>query len=363
MSGAGTIITGIRKRTTPRRSPFSGRRRIFDPSYAQAWAGLADAYAMSWRYGDASPDALDTAIAMGRRALNIDPELAEGYKALGLAQESKGLIKEGLESYSKAVAINPNYAPVVANIGSLNYSLGNYDEALKWLRKAVELQPGFARFYALIGLQYLYLGMEPQALTWLERSLEFQPGFIFPDMVLASLSVYEGQPEEALIRIKRILAAHPDEPNALNVAGDAESAAKRYREAVPYYEKLVAISSVGGAPGNKLGFVMAKTGDAARAEKIIAESLAACLENPRLDQPGSPLRYYVAEAYALQGKTSQALESLEKSVAAGNNDRWLFLDPLLESIRGTDRYLAITETLEKRLEAMREHVRKLGLEK
>jgi TolB-like protein/Tfp pilus assembly protein PilF len=333
-----------------------------DAGYAPAWAGLGDAYAMSWRYG-AAPEALDTAVEMSRKALDLDPDLAEGYKALGLAQESKGLVKEGLESYYRAVALNPNYAPVVANIGSLNYSLGKYDEALKWLRKTIELQPGFARFYALVGLQYLYLDMGAQARSWLERSLEFQPGFIFPDMVLASLSVYEGKPEEALTRIKRILAAHPDEPNALNVAGDAESAAGRYKEAVPYYEKLVEISSVGGAPGNKLGFVLMKTGDVAKAEKTIAESLAACLENPRLDQPGSSLRYYVAEAYALQGKTPQALEALEISVAAGNNDRWLFLDPLLDSIRKGERYAAIADTLKKRLAQMKEHVMKLGLDR
>jgi TolB-like protein/Flp pilus assembly protein TadD len=333
-----------------------------DPSFAPAWAGLGDAYAMRWRYGYPA-ETLDTALEMSRKALDLDPELAEGYKALGLAQESKGLITEGLDSYYRAADLNPNYAPVIANIGSINYSMGRYDEAVKWLRKSVDLQPGFARFYALVGLQYVNLGLAESARHWLERSLEFQPGYIFPDMVLASLFLLEGNSNEARQRIGKILAAHPEEPNALSIAGDAEILAGRYREALPYYEKLVELTSPVGAPGNKLSYILEKIGERSRAEKILAESLAGCLAYPGLKEPWSPFHFHIAEAYAVQGNLEEALARLEKAVDGGYGDRWLFVDPLLEKIRPDPRFASITGKLEKRLAEMRDNLRKWGLDR
>ncbi|MHB8094831.1 MAG: tetratricopeptide repeat protein [Candidatus Aminicenantales bacterium] len=333
-----------------------------DPSFAPAWAGLGDAFAMGWRYGSEKAS-LETAVEMSRKALSLDPDLAEGHKALGLALESQGNVAEGLESYYRAVALNPNYAPVVANIGSINASMGRFDEALKWLRKSVELQPGSARFYALVGLQYFNLGLDGPAGSWIERSLEFQPGFIFPEMLLATLSLYGGKRDEARESIGRILAAHPGEPNALNIAGDVELLAGKYAAALPYYRDLVQATSTTGAPGNKLAYVLLKTGDRATAERILDESLAGCQANPGMKDPWSPLRLYIAEAQAVRGNVKKALDWLEKAVDGGYSDRWISVDPLLENIRSDPRFVAITERLDKRLADMRTNVETMELDR
>lgn len=333
-----------------------------DPSFAPAWAGLGDAFAMSWRYGSPG-ESLDTAVEMSRKALAIDPDLAEGHKALGLALESKGDVAGGLASYMKAVALNPNYAPVVANIGSINAAMGRFDEAVRWLRKSVELQPGSARFISQVGLQYFNLGMDEPARAWLERSLEFQPGYVFPEMLLASIPLYAGKAEEARDRIAKILAAHPEEPNALNIAGDVELLAGRYADARPYYEDLVKATSPVGSPGNKLAYVLLKIGDRAGAEKILDASLAGCLGNSGLKDPWSPFRFYIAEAHAVRGNAAEALDWLEKAVDGGYADRWLFIDPLLESIRSEPGFAKVEARLQKRLADMRDRVEKMGLDR
>jgi TolB-like protein/Flp pilus assembly protein TadD len=333
-----------------------------DPAFAPAWAGLGDAFAMGWRYGSPE-DSLATAVEMSRKALSLDPDLAEGHKALGLALESQGNVAEGLESYYRAVALNPNYAPVVANIGSINASMGRFDEAIKWLRKSVEIQPGFARFYALVGLQYFNLGLDGPARIWLKRSLEFQPSFVFPEMLLATLSLYEGRTDEVRAGIAKILTAHPGEPNALNIAGDVELLAGRYADALPYYKDLVQATSTTGAPGNKLAYVLLKTGDRTAAERILDESLAGCQANPGMKDPWSPLRFYIAEAQAVRGNVKEALDWLEKAVDGGYSDRWISVDPLLENIRSDPRFIAVTKRLDKRLAEMRANVQAMDLDR
>jgi len=330
-----------------------------DPSFAPAWAGLGDAYAMGWRFG--TEDAtLEKAVEMSRKALALDPDLAEGHKALGLALESMGQVSEGLSSYYDAVALNPNYAPVVANIGSILSSMGRFDEALRWLRKSIDLQPGFARYYALVGLQYANLGLNDQARVWLRKSLEFQPGFIFPEMLLASLPLYEGKADEVRENIKKILADKPGEPNALNISGDAELLAGRFAAAVPFYSALVEATSPTGAPGNKLAFALIKSGRKAEGEKMLTKSLAGCRENPGLANPWSPLHFDIAEAEAVGGRVKEALDGLEKALDGGYSDRWLLIDPLLESLKPEPRFAAIKNRLEKRLAEMRDNVARMA---
>lgn len=329
-----------------------------DPAFAPAWAGLGDATAMGWRFG-AEEASLEAAVEMSRKALDLDPDLAEGHKALGLALESMGRTMDGLQSYYDAVALNPNYAPVVANIGSILSSMGKFDEAIRWLRKSVDLQPGFSRYYALVGLQYFNLGIDEEARSWLRRSLDFQPDYLFPEMLLVSISLYEGKADEARASIAKVLAARPGEPNALNIAGDIELLAGRFEDALPFYRALVEATSPTGAPGNKLGYILLKTGNKSAGEKMVETSLAGCRENPGYKDPWSPLRFYAAEALAIQGRTEEALAELEKSVDGGYGERWLLIDPLLESLRSEPRFVEVESRLEKRLAEMRENVKKL----
>ena len=88
------------------------RAIALDPRYAQAYVGLAQAHL--WRF-EASrarnrPDsaALRAAIAYGRRAIEMDPELPEAHAALAFLLASAGRTAEALEHGRVAVALEPN---------------------------------------------------------------------------------------------------------------------------------------------------------------------------------------------------------------------------------------------------------------
>ncbi len=342
---------------------FFGRALGLDPAYALAYAGLGDAYAQKARREGWSEEWLKKAEEMSRKAVELDPELAEGYKALGLALESRGLAKEGLEAYLRAVELNPNYAPVVANLGSRSYSLGRFDEALKWLRRAVTLQPGVARFSALVALQYANLGFDALARSWAEKALAYQPDDPFPALLLAYFDLYAGQAAEAKAGVDKVLARLPGNPDALNAAGDIELLAGRFVEAGGYFKRLAEATSETGPPGNKLAFVLLKTGEARAGREILGRVLPAYLERAPRSGEGSPFWLYAAEAQALLGERDAALESFRRSAAAGYYDRWLDLDPLLEALRPDPRFKEAGAKLEASLEAMRKRVRELGLER
>jgi len=324
-----------------------------DPSYALAYAGLADAYAMrALSFGRAS-DELETAREMSRKALALDPELAEGHKALGLALESLGDEEGGLRAYYRAFELNPNYAPVASNIGSIHFTHGRYDEAARWLKRAVELQPGVARFYALLALQFFTLGDDAAAEAWLKRAVEFQPASAFPRLIAAYIDLFAGRLEEARQSVAELLAADPGDANALDAAGDVALIAGDWAEARRHFGRLVELTSWKGWPANKLAFAEIKLGREDEAEALLLKNVEYCLGAEGIDREGSPVRYYLAEAYSLLGRKTEALDALEKAEANGYYERWRTVDPLLEGLRGEPRFAEIVERSLERIAAMR----------
>ncbi len=82
-----------------------------DPSYALACAGLGDAYGQRFIKFGFNDAWLDSSIVTSTRAISLNPSLAEGYKALGLAYMAKGGHRKSLEANRKAVELNPSYYP------------------------------------------------------------------------------------------------------------------------------------------------------------------------------------------------------------------------------------------------------------
>jgi DNA-binding winged helix-turn-helix (wHTH) protein/tetratricopeptide (TPR) repeat protein len=88
------------------------RAIVLDPRYAQAYVGLSQAHLWQFEASRARnrPDsaALRAAIAYGRRAIELDPELPEAHAALAFLLASAGRTAEALSSGRVAVALEPN---------------------------------------------------------------------------------------------------------------------------------------------------------------------------------------------------------------------------------------------------------------
>jgi DNA-binding winged helix-turn-helix (wHTH) protein/tetratricopeptide (TPR) repeat protein len=88
------------------------RAIVLDPRYAQAYVGLAQAHLWKFEASRARnrPDsaALRAAVAYGRRAIELDPELPEAHAALAFLLASAGRSTEALAAGRMAVALEPN---------------------------------------------------------------------------------------------------------------------------------------------------------------------------------------------------------------------------------------------------------------
>jgi TolB-like protein/Tfp pilus assembly protein PilF len=326
-----------------------------DPNYALACAGLGDAYGQGvekWGFPDSW---VDSAIAVSNKAISIDPNLAEGYKALGLAYGLKHWGRKSLEAYEKALEINPNYHPALGNIGYMNMILGKYDEALKWMKKSLAANPTIPYSYAGIGAAYVGLADYAKAIEWFNKALALQPDLIDAQLGLAFVHAAQGEYQQFLEQAQRILSLQPDNMVGLGMAGMAESLLGDYAEAEHYFDRAMAIDST--SETTNLGYVYLKTGRKDKAQRMLARSRM--IDEKRLEEhnygylAGSTC-YDLAEVEALLGNKEEACKWLQKAVDAGwPGYRAMELDPLLENLRGDDRFKRMMAETKAKVDEMR----------
>lgn len=199
-----------------------------DPNYALAYAGLADSwFTMGWYRTVPWNDAWERSRAAARKALEIDPKLAEAHTTMAMIKANYEWDWAGAEKEFKlALELNPKYPtahhryslflPVVGrldesvaeakkaqeldplsliineNVGDMLIVARRYDEAEKQLLKTIELDPSFEVAHATLAKVYEARGM------W-EKSLE-QDFFDDPQMLTRLKKVYAESGEEGVLR-------------------------------------------------------------------------------------------------------------------------------------------------------------------
>jgi tetratricopeptide (TPR) repeat protein len=85
----------------------------------------------------------ELAIADYEKIVEMDPNFAPAYNALGLALKIQGAkTEEAAYYFKKALEIDPKFVSSYDNLGKLYYSEGNMDEAESYFGKGLEIDPG-----------------------------------------------------------------------------------------------------------------------------------------------------------------------------------------------------------------------------
>ena len=170
-----------------------------DSKYALAWAFLARAYADQAGYAWAPyADAFERARAAALRAIELEPNLAEGHAALGFVRMANDRNwQEAHASFRRALELAPGNVGVLRDVAIMAACLGRQDEAIALLRRAVTLDPLSARGHRVLGSRYLNAGLLAEAESSLRKALELNPGGAFTHYWLGMIDLACGRWEQA----------------------------------------------------------------------------------------------------------------------------------------------------------------------
>jgi serine/threonine protein kinase/Tfp pilus assembly protein PilF len=271
-----------------------------DPSYALAYAGLADTYILLSRYSAGTPEeSYPKAKAAAQRALAIDETLAEAHNSLaGVLLDYDWNLAESDKEYRRAIELNPNYATArhwYAN-GPLLVT-ERYDEAIAEMKRAVELDPLSLIINSDLGSIYLDARQYDRAVEQLRKTIDMDRGFYPAHYWLGEAYVMKGSYADAIAEYQKARELN-DDPLVLGLLGHAYAVSGRRDEALRMLDEL-----------NKLA-----------QERYVSS-------------------YTFALVYAGLNDRDQAFQWLEKSYRDRSSEIAYFkVDPLLDPLRPDPRF-------------------------
>jgi TolB-like protein/tetratricopeptide (TPR) repeat protein len=245
-----------------------------DPSFAKAWACIAETHAefcIEGFVGGSPEERIMLAKAAVARALEIDEALAEAHGILGLIRFVFDFDWVGAErELLKAIELCPGSAEVHDYYGWLCYSLERYDDALREVRRAQELDP--------------MVTVSDVATTLLRA----------------------GRNEEALDEARRMVVIEPMSPRCHSIFGWALIFNGDHAAGVASLERSMALAPCSTLFQAQLGQAHALTGNLEKARTILEE-----LHDRATREFVSP--YHFAYVYAGLGEADSAIDWLERA--------------------------------------------------
>lgn len=245
-----------------------------EPNYAQAYAAIADCYAVLGAYGLIPADeANGLEFQAAQRAVQLDDQLAEAHAALGSSLADKWDWSGSLKEYERAIKIDRNYATAAQWYAETLMNVGRVDDALREIDRAQQSDPLSLVINSVNGYLRYRAHRYDDAIARLRKAMELDPSFYRTHLYLS------GPLEEK----------------------------KDYKEAVAELRKSMALPG-GDIPEARaaLGHVYGVSGDKQKGREILGE-----LEHPK--DGGFMDPFYLAVVYDGLGDRDAAIKYLQKA--------------------------------------------------
>jgi adenylate cyclase len=149
-----------------------------DPNYADAYAALGGSYleAVVSGWSEFRTEDLERAEALAQKALALDPATTRAYRVLGLINLFRRRFDLAVAQVDRALEINPSDADNYAYRGAILVWAGRAAESLQWLEGALRLDHANGLAAARLCMAYYLLRRYTEGVDVCERALSSGPG-------------------------------------------------------------------------------------------------------------------------------------------------------------------------------------------
>jgi tetratricopeptide (TPR) repeat protein len=217
-----------------------------DPSYALAYAGIADCCSFLYMNVERVDANRVRADAASRKALALDPELAEAQTARGVALSLDGRHDAAEQSFENAIRLNPKLFDAHYFYARDCQTKGNTEKAIRLYEQAAAVRPDDYQASLLVGQIYDALGREEESraarlrgVKAAEERLDLNPDDIRALYMGANGLVALGQRQKGLAWARRAMEIEPGEPMLLYNLACIYCLADEYDKAVECLQKAI----------------------------------------------------------------------------------------------------------------------------
>jgi TolB-like protein/DNA-binding winged helix-turn-helix (wHTH) protein/lipoprotein NlpI len=277
-----------------------------DRTYAQAYAGLAQAYALMGSYGGSPQiEVIPKAHAAAKRALEIDERTPEAHTALAvIAQNYDWDWRTAEKEYRRAIELNPSYAT------------GHH-----WYAECLALQGRFG-----------------EAFPEIESARQLDPLSLIIATDYGAILYFSRQYDRAIEQFRGVLDMEPEFPRAHMLVW-AYSQKGLFADALADAEAWGRHNNSSSWSWSMIAYVSGRSGDHARA-KLAMQQLEQLKQHGTLDSVS------LAVAYIGMGNNDLALAWLEKAYSEHSGSLTaLKVDPIYDPLRSDPRFQALVRRI------------------
>ena len=177
---------------------FFNEAIAIDPNYAAAWAGLSQASELlPWYKLAPWRTSLVQAEDAARRALSLDPQLAEAHTGLANVLRDRRNYAEATKEYRTALELNPGSAETINQYAQMLLRTGDLEAAIKQERAAIALDPLAPNPHYILGMLLGALHRYDEAIAEEKTVVGLNPKFSYAHFYLSYLFVFTGNYPEA----------------------------------------------------------------------------------------------------------------------------------------------------------------------
>jgi len=278
-----------------------------DPSYAAAWAGLANAqFALTWFGEERATDTLAQARHDAQEALKLDPRLSSAWRVLAFASHSLDWDhRRSEQEFLKAIELGPADAVSRSWYGDFLTEMRRFDEAIVYYKKSEDVNPRWLEPITFAGNVHYFKGNHDLALAEFRRALEIEPTYGFANHFRGRVLIAKGEHAAGIDQLRK---------------------SNELLGRVPF--------SLGD-----LGYALALAGQRAEAERMLADMMSA-------REKGYYPAFPEAEIHLGLGHADLAMEWLERAADERNMGFYLpSADPVYDPIRETPRFRKLMDRI------------------
>jgi serine/threonine-protein kinase len=338
------IVEGLRLELSPDEKDELARKTTADAAATEEYLRGRDCLA-TFIYHTIEREHLDSSIEHFRRAIEIDPNFALAYSALGSSYVNrvlKGLGQAGDHekakiAFSKALALDPRLLEARMHMVFIYLTGGNKQKArteVDLLRNEYPNDPGvqFVR-----GVVARLDGDYEKALRSFDRMVRLNPG----ERVLASYNrarifMYQRQFAEAMRELDQGTALEPEHPmikvfraRVLYYKGEIDAAIEILHQVLQRHPQMDGMRPI-------LAICLSAQGQHTKANEQLTPKVR------QVAEADYDISYWLASAYLLQGRQVEALRWLETATGLGNeNYQWFESDPNWTDMHEDPRFVEL----------------------
>lgn len=185
----------------------------FEPRFARAYAGLAQAYSQDAVYnrGPEVAQSLARAEVLARRGLEIDDTSPQLRFVIGLVEMFNGNLESAMAEVLRAIELKPSYADGYGLLARILHFAGRAEEGREAIAQAIRLNPRVPALYRMVDGALLYqLERHDEALEQLTASVSVSPNLLLSRLYLAAAYAGSNRLDEAKWEVEEIRSLNPD---------------------------------------------------------------------------------------------------------------------------------------------------------